>query len=194
MTGSDKYSEVRRKADPEVDKAALGHFKALAEERDGDGPANLLHMLLNHRVDIDFATKSLMTQEKVQMAERQEARRDSLVEWMIYLLENEPIEGEGSRWGTWVQSSRFYEEYNQWVKDNKHNHPSRGWTALDVPAFKTALTGVEPDKHDFGFTAQRKSNGNGYLWPTRADLVDLLHVKFPSLVAREYDASQETEF
>lgn len=196
MTGSDKYSEAGKEANPTIRKEADNHFKRLAEERDGDGPAQLMDMLLNWNIDETLAKSALMTTEKVETIQRQDIKRESIVEWVLNTLESEPTDDSG-RWNVDVKAGKLYEEYNEWVKNNKHNHPSRGWVALSVQDFKKAITGINPKEYDFGFEAKRKTDGNYYRWPKRDKLVELVMAKYPGAVsytAPDYDASKEEDF
>lgn len=201
MTGNDKYSEQKKQADPAVAKEAVSYFKALAAEKDGDGPAHLLHMLMNYEVNVDFARTALTTVEKSEMAQRQDVKRESIVEWILYLLESEPrtlqdnhSNDPAGRWGSRTPAGKLYDEYNAWVKDNKHNHASRGWVALNVADFKKALTGHDDSDHDFLFESKRGAQGNTYEWPDFIALNNAMHEKYPHIVERIIDLTKETEF
>lgn len=200
MTGSDKYCKLNRE-DPAVDKEAREYFKRLAEEKNGDGPSHLLHMLLSHPVDVDFARRSLDTDEKAEMTQKQDIARDSLLEWLIWLLESEPTNKPdpstnepSGRWGTKVPAHTMYQEYAFWVKDNKHNKPSRSWKAVSTAEFKHRLCGLRDSKEDWKFEATRSRAGNMYKWPERIELNNLMHEQFPTIVEREFDVDGETEF
>lgn len=196
MKTNNKFSKMSREKDPAVDKEARGYFKSLAEEMDGEGPANLLHMLLNWEVDFELARTSLETTEKQNMAEIRTMKCDSVVAYLYYLystgfeLEHSGDGNDtGEGWGGRSKTQDFHAMYAEWV--GKHRHKNGEWKAEMLATFRKRLC------DDFACTIIKPRNKSHIKWPDSETMRACLAKFIPEIMAgeeQEYDPNQETDF
>jgi len=203
MKTDNKFSKENRDANREVDKEARLYFKELATEMKGDGPAKLLHMLLNWEVDFEAARTSLTTKEKAEMADTRMMRCDSLVAYLYYNMvkgfdveEQDDGNGTGEGWGGRSRMGDFYEAYVAWVHSNRQRNSE--WRAEPVQTFRDRLL------NDFSCQLVKPKNKSTIVWPTCATMRDCLRAWIPELIEEldaedrdkfaEYDADKEQDF
>jgi Bifunctional DNA primase/polymerase, N-terminal/Family of unknown function (DUF5906)/Primase C terminal 2 (PriCT-2) len=200
MKTDNKFSKINRDADKEVDKEARQYFKQLAAEMRGEGPANLLHMLLNWDVDIEMARSALATKEKAAMADTRMMRCDSLVAYLYFRMvdgfEQEVVDDgneSGEGYGGRSRMGTFYTEYTDWVSKNRQRNSE--WRADSIQVFRSRMLG------EFGCSIIKPKNKSTLVWPTYEEMRNHLRVHIPDLIdiieaeiSAEYNAEQETEF
>lgn len=192
MKPDDRYSYDNCKRDPEVKKMATKYFNELVKEMRGDGPAKLLHMLLNWDVDKNAARIPLDTEEKQDMQESRTLKTDSLTAYIYYLWsvgygddsQDDPNPSE-ERWGGRVRTGKLYEDYGEWVKTQKAHHRNSEWRAEPLNKFVDRLV------EEFGATVVRPSGRSTIVWPKEEAIIGYLKDKVPQVMNKNQAQIEE---
>ncbi|WVR18127.1 DNA polymerase/primase [Burkholderia phage Bm1] len=195
MAPDDKYSYAKTKEDPELHREATRYFNELVKEMKGDGPANLLHMLLNWEVDKTVARTALVTQEKKVMEEGRTMKTDSLTAFIysLYTLgygddtEIGDPNDTGERWGGRVRTGTLYEQYAEWAKNQKAHHRNSEWKAEPLNVFTKRLV------EEFECQIVKPKGKSTVCWPEESVIREILVRIMPETMKMDAAAS-ETDF
>ncbi len=192
----DMYSFKRTQESAEVRKMASKYFSELVKEMEGDGPANLLHMLMNWDVDKMQARTPLATQEKQNMAETRLLKCDSLLAYFYFLYtmgytdENDKDEPNpnGEHWGGRIRTGTFYENYCTWSREQKSHHRNSEWKAEPTNRFTARIC------EEFACGIVKPSGRSTVILPDEALIKNILMQKLPEVMKIEILSEKETDF